>query len=83
MFSRSIIDDSRSIIDDYRSIIDDSRSINDTSRVIKMTTVSEATTWSVTYDHHSDICRGAIYDRTIFIIQAIGNTVAEHSTREY
>jgi hypothetical protein len=74
---------SRSIIDDSRSINDGSRSINDTSRVIKMTIVSVATTWIVTYDHRSDNCSGAIYDHTIFIIQASGNTVAEHSTREY
>ncbi len=55
----------------YRSIIDDSRSVNDTFRIIRVTVVSDATTWSVTYDHHSDNSRGVIYDRNILIIVAI------------
>jgi len=53
-----------------RSIIDDSKSINDTSRVVRITIVSDATTWSVTYDHHSDSSRGVIYDHNIFITHA-------------
>jgi hypothetical protein len=44
-----------------RSTIGDSRSIN----VIRTAILSDATKWSVTYDHHSD-------DRNIFIIQASG-----------
>ncbi len=44
-----------------RSTIGDSRSIN----VIRIAILSDATKWSVTYDHHSD-------DRNIFIIQASG-----------
>ncbi len=31
---------------------------------------SDATTWNVTYDHHSDSCRGVINNRNIFIIRA-------------
>jgi hypothetical protein len=50
--------------------IDDSRSVNDTSRVIRMTIVSDATTWSITYEHHSDNFRGVIYVCNIFVIQA-------------
>jgi hypothetical protein len=33
-----------------------------------MTNISYATTWSITYDHHSDDSRGVIYDRNIFTI---------------
>ncbi len=44
-----------------RGIIDDYRSINEPS-VIRVMIVSDTTTWSVTYDCHSD-------DRNIFIIQ--------------
>jgi hypothetical protein len=72
MFSRSIIGDSRSIIGDSRSIIGDSKSKNDTSRVIRMMIVSDATTWSITYDRHSDDSTGVICDRNVFIIQATG-----------
>jgi hypothetical protein len=43
-----------------------SRSINDTFRVIRMTTVGDTTTWSITYDHHSENTRGVIYDYNIF-----------------
>jgi hypothetical protein len=35
-----------------------------------MMMVSDATTWSITYDCHSDDSRGVIYNRNIFIIQA-------------
>ncbi len=52
-----------------RSVIDDSRTVNDHSRVIRMTILSDPTTWSVTYDHHSYNSRGVIYNRNIFIIQ--------------
>ncbi len=41
-----------------RSIIDDSRSVNDISRVVKMMNISDATTWSVKYNCHSDNSRG-------------------------
>jgi hypothetical protein len=37
----------------YRRIIDDSRSINDTSKLVRMTIISDATSWSITYSHHS------------------------------
>ncbi len=40
-----------------------------TFRVIRMTIVSDATTWSITYDRHSDNSRGIIYNGKIFIIQ--------------
>jgi hypothetical protein len=49
-----------------------SRSINDTSRVVRMTIIGEATTWSITYTHHSDDYRDVIYDCSIFITQATG-----------
>ncbi len=48
-----------------RSLIVDSGSINDTFRVIRM--ISDATIWSVTNDS-----RVVIYNRNMFIIQAIG-----------
>jgi hypothetical protein len=35
-----------------------------------MMIVSDATTWSITYDHHYGDSRGVIYFRNIFIIQA-------------
>ncbi len=53
-------------------------SIKDTSIVVRMTIVSVATTWSITYYCHSDDSRGVIYDRNILImlicliIQVIG-----------
>ncbi len=53
-----------------RSVIDDSRTVNDNSRVIRMTTLSDPTTWSITYDNHSYNSRGVINDCDIFIIQA-------------
>jgi hypothetical protein len=33
-----------------------------------MAIISDATTWSVTYDRHSDYSRGVIYYRNIIII---------------
>jgi hypothetical protein len=51
-----------------RNIIDDSRSVTYTSRAIRMTVVSDTTTWSITYNRHSDNARGVIYKRNIFII---------------
>jgi hypothetical protein len=53
-----------------RIVIDDSRCVNDNSSVVIMTIASDATTWSLTYDHHSDDSIGVIYFRNIFIIQA-------------
>ncbi len=47
-----------------------SQSLNDTSRVIRMTIVGDITTWSITYDCHSDNSRGVIYNNNIFIVQA-------------
>ncbi len=55
-----------------KSITDDSRSVNDTARVVRMTIVSDATTWTFTYYRHSDDSSGVIYDCNIFIIQATG-----------
>ncbi len=55
-----------------RSIIDDSRSVNDTSRIIRIMIVSDATTWSITDDCHSNNSRGVIYNHNIFVIQATG-----------
>jgi hypothetical protein len=43
---------------------------NDTSTVIRMTIVSDTTTWSITYNHHSDDSRDVIYDCNIFLNQA-------------
>ncbi len=40
----------------------------DTSRVIRMTIIGDATTWSITYNCHSDNSIGVIYDGNIFII---------------
>jgi hypothetical protein len=40
--------------------------VNDTSRVVRTTIVSDATTWSITYDHHSDDSRGVIYGHIFF-----------------
>jgi hypothetical protein len=34
------------------------------------TIIGDATTWSITYDHHSDNSRGIIYNRNIIPIQA-------------
>jgi hypothetical protein len=45
-----------------RRVIDDSRNINDTSS-LEVTIISDATTWSITYNRHSD-------DHNIFKIQA-------------
>jgi len=59
MFSRSIIEDSRSIIEDSRSIIDKF-----------MCGISDCK-WRSKLWRHSDNYRGIIYDRNIFIIQAI------------
>ncbi len=42
------------------SVIDDSRCVNDNSSVVIMTIESDATTWSITYDHHSDDSVGVI-----------------------
>ncbi len=44
-----------------------SRSINDTSIVNRMMLVGDATTWSSTYDGHSDDSRGVIFDHNIFV----------------
>ncbi len=46
MLFSSIIDDSRSVIDNSRSII---------TLLVVMMIVSDATTWSITYDRHSDV----------------------------
>jgi hypothetical protein len=35
-------------------------------------TLSGAPSCGITYDHHSDDSRGVIYNRNVFIIQAIG-----------
>ncbi len=51
-----------------KSIIDDPRSVTNTSRAIRMTVVSDTTTWSITYNRRSDNSRGVIYNRNIFII---------------
>ena len=56
-----------------------SQSINDTSEVIRMTILSNATTWSVTHDH-LDNSRGVIYDCNISMIQATGSVVLVVST---
>jgi hypothetical protein len=45
LFSR-IIDDSRSVIDNSRSII---------TLLVVMMILIDATTWSITYDRHSDV----------------------------
>ncbi len=37
-----------------------------------MMIMGDATSWNVTYGHHSDDSRGVIYDCNIFIKQAIG-----------
>ena len=37
-----------------------------------LTTVSDAPSCGITYDHYSDDTRGAIYDRNIFMIQVTG-----------
>jgi hypothetical protein len=37
-----------------------------------MMIVGDATTWSITYDRHSDNSRGVIYDCNNFIIQETG-----------
>jgi len=42
-----------------------------TPLVIRMMIISDATTWSITYDCHSHGSSGVIYDCNIFIIQAI------------
>jgi hypothetical protein len=55
-----------------RSITDDSRSINDRSRVVRMTIISDNTTWSITYNCHSHDTSGAIYDHNILLIQVTG-----------
>jgi hypothetical protein len=36
----------------------------------KMIIVGDATTWSITYNHHSDDSRDIIYNRNIFITLA-------------
>jgi hypothetical protein len=54
------------------SITDDSGNVNDTSRVVRMMIISDAITWSIPYDCHSDDFRGVIYDQDIFIIQVNG-----------
>jgi hypothetical protein len=46
--------------------------VNDPSRDIRMTIAGDATTWSITYNLHSDNSRGVIYYSNIFIIQATG-----------
>jgi hypothetical protein len=53
-----------------RSMIDDSWSVDDNSRVFRMMFVSDATTWSITYHHHSEDFKGVIYDCDIFMVQA-------------
>ncbi len=35
--------------------------VNDASRVIRMTIVTDAPGCGITYDYHSDNCRGVIY----------------------
>jgi hypothetical protein len=49
-----------------------SRSINDTSRVTRMMIIGYVTTWSITYDCHSDDSKGVIYNHNNFILQATG-----------
>ncbi len=49
-----------------------SRSLNDTSRVVRIMIIGDITTWSITYNRHSDYFRGVIYYYNIFIIQATG-----------
>jgi hypothetical protein len=48
------------------------RGINDNSIVIRMMIVGDATTWSITYDPHSDDSGIVIYDCNNFIIQETG-----------
>jgi hypothetical protein len=57
-------------INTHMSIIDVSRSVNATFRVVRMTIISDATTWSITYNSRSVYSRDVIYDRDIFMIQA-------------
>ncbi len=42
------------------------------SRLVKMMIISDPTTWSITYDYHSDNFRGVIYDCNMFRIHATG-----------
>jgi hypothetical protein len=46
-----------------------STSVNDTYRVVSMTVIGDATTWSFTYDRHSDDTIGVIYYCNMFKIQ--------------
>jgi hypothetical protein len=50
--------------------------------------VSDAPNCGVTYNHHSDDYRGVIYDRNMFIVQAIGiislgSDIALYHLRKY
>jgi hypothetical protein len=56
-----------------------SRSVKDTSRVIRMTIISDSTTWSVT----SDDSRGVIYNCNIFIIQATDHPCLHYGTNKF
>jgi hypothetical protein len=42
-----------------------------TPRVVRKMIISDAATWSVTYDYHLDASRDVIYDHNVFIIQAV------------
>jgi hypothetical protein len=55
-----------------RSIIVDSSIIYETS--------SDATTWSSTFNHHSDNFRGVIYNHNSFIKQATGASIIKKFT---
>jgi hypothetical protein len=60
-------------------MIDNSNSVNDTFRVVRMMIVSDATTWSMINDRHSDDSRGVIYNRNIFILQSTVSSFATAS----
>ncbi len=49
-----------------------SESINDTSGVVGIRIIGDATTWSVTYNRHSDNSRVIVYNRNLFSMQATG-----------
>ncbi len=44
-----------------------SSSINDTSRVIRIMSVGDTTTWSITYECNSNDFSGVIYNGNVFI----------------
>ncbi len=54
-----------------------------TPLVIRMAIICDATTWTVTYDHHSDNSKSVIHDRNIFVTKLTVLSVSQVRFKSY